>query len=70
MQRMNALFGPIILIRDVAPGNQVAGVVLCLLLLPCVLSVVVRPRPWSVALAILAALAWLATGVVGMGIDC
>jgi hypothetical protein len=67
---MNAYYGPIILIRDVAPGNQVAGVVLCLLLVPCMLSVVVRPRPWSVALAILAALAWLGVGVMGMGIDC
>ena len=67
---MNACYGPIILIRDVAPGNQVAGMVLCLILLPCMLSVVVRPRPWSVALAILAVLVWLSVGVMGMGIDC
>lgn len=67
---MNAFYGPIILIRDVAPDNQVAGVVILLLLLPCMLSVVVRPRPWSIVVAILAGLAWLGVGVMGMGIDC
>ncbi|QDT74575.1 hypothetical protein I41_37720 [Lacipirellula limnantheis] len=69
-KRMNAFYGPIILIRDVAPNIQVAGVVLLLLFLPCMLLVFIRPRPWSIVVAIMAGLAWLGVGVIGMGIDC
>jgi hypothetical protein len=67
---VRALLGPILLIQDVAWGNQVTGVVLCLLLVPCLASFFFRPRWWSAILSTSAALAWLIIGNVGMGINC
>jgi hypothetical protein len=64
------LLGPILLVLDASPRNQAEGAALCLLLVPCLVIGVVRPRRWSVALAILAALAWLFIGFIAMGIDC
>jgi hypothetical protein len=67
---MRILLGPILLIVDGAPENQASGVGLCLLLLPCLAAVIVRPRWWSALLSLLAAVAWVFIGLVGDGIDC
>jgi hypothetical protein len=66
---MEVLFGPILFIRDVSPENQWAGIVLCVLLIPSMLIGIVRPKPWSIALSVIAALAWLFLGVIGKGIN-
>ena len=67
---MRVLLGPILFALDVVPENQVAGIGLCLALIPCLLSVIIRPRLWSLALSVLAGMAWLFLGVVGLGIGC
>ena len=67
---MRVLLGPILFMLDVAPENQAWGVALCLLLAPCILIGLVRPRRWSILLAVAATLAWLFLGVVGEGINC
>jgi hypothetical protein len=66
---MEVVLGPDLFILDVAPENQLSGVILCALLIPCMLAGVVRPRPWSIALSAIAALVWLFLGVVGKGIN-
>jgi hypothetical protein len=65
---MEFLLGPVLFVRDAAPANQVWGVVLCLVLIPGMLVGMLRPRDWSIALALLAALAWCFFGVIGAGI--
>ena len=67
---MRAYLGPILFIRDVSPENQAWGIVLCLLLIPCFLIGVVRPRWWSILISALAVAAWLFFGVIGEGINC
>jgi hypothetical protein len=67
---MRALLGPILFVLDVAPENQAWGIGLCLLLVLCFAIGVARPRRWSVALAVLAGLAWLFLGIIGDGIGC
>ena len=67
---MSVLLGPILFIQDVATENQAWGIGLSLLLAPCILTGIVRPRPWSIVLGVFAALAWLFLGVLGWGIDC
>ena len=64
------LLGPVLFIRDVSPANQVFGFVLFIVLLPAILIGILRPRPWSMAVSIIAGLVWLLMGVVGAGIDC
>jgi hypothetical protein len=63
------VLGPILFVKDLAPDNQMAGIVLCLLLIPCMLVGVLRPRWWSIAISVNAALSWLFEGIVGSGID-
>jgi hypothetical protein len=67
---MQVLLGPILFVLDVAPENRAWGIGLCLLLVPCMLVGFLRPRWWSVLIAVVAALAWLLLGVVGEGINC
>ena len=67
---MRVFLGPILFILDSAPENQAWGIALCLLLTPCLLIGIARPRWWSVATSALAAAAWLFLGVIGDGINC
>jgi hypothetical protein len=67
---MRVLLGPILFVLDVAPENRAWGFGLCLLLIPCLLIGLLRPRWWSVLVSALAALAWLFFGVMGDGINC
>jgi hypothetical protein len=55
---------------DVAPINQLTGLVLFLLLPAAVILAMVKPRTWTMVLAGVAALLWLFSGVVGSGINC
>jgi hypothetical protein len=67
---MRILLGPILLLLDVAPENQEAGVALCLLLIPCLAAVIVRPRWWSALLSLFASVTWMFIGLVADGINC
>ena len=67
---LGPLLGPIYFIQDVAWENWTAGIAACVLLTPCLLLWLFRPRWWSVLIAILAAGVWLVLGAIGMGIDC
>lgn len=67
---MRILLGPILFILDVSPVNQMQGYRFTVLLISCMAVLPLRPRWWSLVLAILAAMAWLFLGVVGDGIDC
>jgi hypothetical protein len=67
---MRVLLGPVLFVLDVAPENQAWGVGLCLLLVPCLLIAVLRPRWWSLLVSAVAALVWLFSGVIGEGISC
>jgi hypothetical protein len=67
---MRVLLGPILLVLDVVPENQAWGVGLCVVLLPCLLAVFLRPRWWAAAMSVLAALVWLFLGVIADGIQC
>jgi hypothetical protein len=68
---LEILLGPIELIRyGYTPETTIFGYVLCLLLIPCILSGMIRPRWWSVALSMLGVMAWLYWGLMGWGILC
>jgi hypothetical protein len=64
------LFGPITLVMDVSPANQLTGVALTGLCLCAFVLAICKPRPWPIALAILAVLLWLFAGLIGEGINC
>jgi hypothetical protein len=64
------LLGPILLIQDAAPGNKAGGLGLSVLLAILILRGIVWPRPGSILLTVLAGLAWLFFGVLGMAINC
>lgn len=64
------LLGPILLVMDVSPENRAWGIGFSLLLIPCLAIGVTRQRWWSVAMAVLAGLAWLFLGIIGCGIGC
>ncbi|MBW3597775.1 MAG: hypothetical protein KY475_10930 [Planctomycetes bacterium] len=66
---MRILLGPIWFVLDVAPENQIWGVGLCLVLLPCMFAWIVWPRWWSIAISVFAGLLWLILGMIGEGID-
>lgn len=63
------LWGPLYFVLDVAWQNRIAGVVLAAILFLCMISVVLRPAGWTLALSILAILAWMFVGAVGSGLD-
>jgi hypothetical protein len=66
---MNCLLGPIFFIRDQAPENFWAGVVLVAVLVPAMGVGFIRPfRVWRAVISILAALSWVAVGIIGQAI--
>ncbi|AWM40370.1 hypothetical protein GobsT_11450 [Gemmata obscuriglobus] len=64
------LFGPLTLVLDSSRENQFWGAVLLVLCATAFASAIVRPRPWSLVLAALAAVLWLIAGWLGVGINC
>jgi hypothetical protein len=64
------LLGPLYFALDTAPGNVQAGVVLTVILLPCTLSVLLKPHLITVMVSLVAFLLWMFLGVVGQGISC
>jgi hypothetical protein len=64
------LLGPMLLVLVGGPGLQAWGIGLSLLLASCILTVIVRPRPWSITLAVFAAMAWWCLGLSATGINC
>jgi hypothetical protein len=62
--------GPIVLILHDEPEFQAQGIGLALLLAPCILTAIVRPRPWSILIGVFAVLAWLFIGLIAQGINC
>ena len=62
---MDVVLGPVLFVLDVAPANRLASLCLSSVLVPCMLVGIVRPRPWLIALSVVAALVWLCLGVVG-----
>lgn len=66
---LDALWGPLRLVFDSAPANRLDGIVMLVILIPCICSVIFRPRRWTVILAGCAIAVWIGIGVIGAGID-
>jgi hypothetical protein len=69
---MRVLPGPILMIFDVSPENQVAGIGLTILLIAIALIALTGTRRGAspALVVILAVLAWLFLGIIGDGIGC
>ena len=64
------LLGPYFFIRDPALINVVTGIVLCILLIPSMAVVLIKPfRIWKLVLAVVAVAVWILTGVIGRAIN-
>ena len=64
------LLGPLTLVLDVSPENQLWGIVFTILCVAALHIALIRPRQWSLGLATLALLFWLFIGLMGVGINC
>ena len=64
------LFGPLTLVLDSSPENQLWGVAFLVLCVAAFFVAVARPRPWSIGLAAVAVVVWLVVGWFGAGINC
>ena len=66
---MNILLGPYFFIRDQSPENFWAGIVLLTVLLSAMGIGFIKPwRLWRIVVAVIAAVCWLISGVIGRGI--
>jgi hypothetical protein len=64
------LFGPFHLVTDVAPANNRAGIILCIILLPTMLCFFFRPN-WKTAMISLIGFGlWIVIGIIAQGIGC
>ncbi len=66
---MDVLWGPLYFVFDRAPENRLTGWVLLLLCAALFLLSVVKPRGWTLLLAAFGLLLWLASGILGCGIN-
>jgi hypothetical protein len=64
------LLGPLHFLMDTAPENRITGIVLCLVLLPCLAAFPLKPNFVTALVSLLAGLCWFAIGVIGAGIGC
>lgn len=64
------LWGPVLLICDGSPGNQMGGLIITPLLMAAILSPAWKPSVVTVGLSLIAAVAWLYVGLMASGINC
>ena len=61
--------GPLTFVFDVAPESKISGIVMTVVLVPCLAAWPLKRRPWAAVVTGLAVAAWLFLGLIGGATD-
>ncbi|TWU11201.1 hypothetical protein CA54_00040 [Symmachiella macrocystis] len=65
-----SLLGPLTLVADVAPQNQLTGAILTVVLVPCLFAYAIRQNFLCFWVTMVSIFVWLFVGMIGVGINC